>query len=332
MMKKNSALLITLLFVLFITGCGKSDDSVKTGLAVTNSIAKSTDAVDGQGIAEINTMIYAVTVDGAGKILKCVIDSVQTKAIFSDIGAIITPLDTEYKTKNELGDEYGMKLNSNIGREWDEQVASFAEYVIGKTAKEVAGIAVDEQAYPTGADLISSVTINVGDFKTGIQKAIENAKSIGSGDDDKLSIGTLTDIAKSVNAGDQPGNIQAYSYYAVTTTDANGIITGCILDGSQTNVSFDTSGKIISDLNTVFETKNELGDRYNMKLKSGIGKEWNEQAASFATYVVGKTASEVEGIAVDETKHATGADLTSYVTISVGEFQKTIRKALNGVK
>jgi hypothetical protein len=331
--KRLSVLLLGILLIsVMLTGCGNGNDSVKTGLAVVNSISNSTDAVDGEGVAEINTMIYAVTVDGAGKILKCAIDAVQTKAGFSDSGAVITPLDTMYKTKNELGDEYGMKSNSKIGREWNEQASSFAEYVVGKTAKEVSGIAVDDQTYPTGADLTSSVTIHIGDFITGVQKAIENAKNIGSGKDDKLGLAARTDIAKSVNAGDKPGYIQAYSFYAVTTTDANGKITGCILDGSQTNVNFDTTGKITSDLNAVFETKNELGDKYGMKSQSGIGKEWNEQAAAFAANVVGKTAAEVEGIAVDETKHATGADLISSVNISIGEFQETIIKAINGAK
>lgn len=332
-MKKLLALILVIMLMstVFI-GCGNTGNTVKTGLAVTNSIAKSTDAVDEAGLAEMDTMIYAVTVDNAGKIVKCVIDSVQTKVNFSDAGKITTPLDTVYKTKNELGDEYGMKANSGIGKEWNEQAASFAAYVIGKTASEVAGIAVDEATYPTGADLLSSVTIHIGDFKNGVQKAVENAKDIGSGKDDKLGLGVQTTIAKSTDAGDEAGLAQAYSFYSVTTTDANGVITGCIIDGSQTNVNFDAGGKITSDLNTIFKTKNELGDEYGMKSASGIGKEWYEEAAAFAAYVVGKTAAEVEGIAVDDTKHATGADLTSSVTVSIGGFQETIIKAVAGAK
>lgn len=332
-MKKLLALILVIMLMSTIfLGCGNTGDTVKTGLAVTNSIAKSTDAVDGVGLAEMDTMIYAVTVDNAGKIVKCVIDSVQTKVNFSDAGKITTPLDTVYKTKNELGDEYGMRASSGISKEWNEQATSFAEYVVGKTASEVAGIAVDEATYPTGADLTSSVTIHIGDFKNGVQKAVENVKDIGSGKDDKLGIGVQTTIAKSTDAGDAAGLAQAYSFYSVTTTDANGVITGCILNGSQTNVNFDASGKITSDLNTIFKTKNELGDEYGMKSASGIGKEWYEEAAAFAEYVVGKTATEVEGIAVDDTKHATGADLTSSVTVSIGGFQETIMKAVAGAK
>jgi hypothetical protein len=67
------------------------------------------------------------------------------------------------------------------------------------------------------------------------------------------------------------------------------VITSCIIDASQTNINFSKEGKITSDINAEFQTKNELGDAYGMKKASSIGKEWNEQANAFAQYVVGKT-------------------------------------------
>ena len=51
--------------------------------------------------------------------------------------------------------------------------ASFAAYVTGKTADEVAGIAVNEKTAPTDADLSSSVTIAIGGFQALIDKALE---------------------------------------------------------------------------------------------------------------------------------------------------------------
>ena len=64
-----------------------------------------------------------------------------------------------------------------------------------------------------------------------------------------------------------------------------------------------------------------------MKKQSGIKKEWNEQAEAFAAYVKGKTAAEVEGIAVNEATKPTGSDLTSSVTVSVGDLKAAIAKA-----
>lgn len=55
--------------------------------------------------------------------------------------------------------------------EWNEQAAAFAAYVTGKTAAEVAGIAVNEKSAPTDADLASTVTISIGDFLELIAKA-----------------------------------------------------------------------------------------------------------------------------------------------------------------
>jgi hypothetical protein len=56
--------------------------------------------------------------------------------------------------------------------EWNAQAASFANYITGKTAAEVAGIAVDAGTKPTGADLSSSVTIAIGGFQALIAKAL----------------------------------------------------------------------------------------------------------------------------------------------------------------
>ena len=59
----------------------------------------------------------------------------------------------------------------------------------------------------------------------------------------------------------------------------------------------------------------------------GAIAEWNEQAASFAAYITGKTVDEVANIAVDETTKTTDTDLLSSVTIKIGGFKKLIEKA-----
>ena len=334
-MKKVTAIILAVLLTAAIfAGCSSDGGAVKTGFAVISTIAKSTDATaDKAGLAEADSVLVAVTVDGAGKIVKCVIDSIQTKVNFSNTGKITTPLTTEVKTKNELGTEYGMKKASKLGKEWNEQAAALANYVVGKTVAEVKAIAVDDTKHPTGADLKSSVTMSIGDYIAGIEKAVANATDIGSKKTDKLGVDASTNIAKSTDAtADKAGLAQAYSIYAVTTTDASGKITACILDGSQTNVNFTTAGKITTALTATFKTKNELGTEYGMKKVSKIGKEWNEQAAAFAKYVIGKTSAQVAGITMDATKHATGTDLTSSVTVTVGDFITNIQAAIASAK
>ena len=104
------------------------------------------------------------------------------------------------------------------------------------------------------------------------------------------------------------------------------VITSCYIDSLQAKVSFGADGVITTDLTAPVQTKNELGEAYNMKLYGGAQYEWNEQAASFAAYVTGKTAADVAGIAVSEGKPA-DADLSATVTIAIGGFQALIAKA-----
>ncbi len=69
-----------------------------------------------------------------------------------------------------------------------------------------------------------------------------------------------------------------------------------------------------------------------MRKASSIDKEWNEQADFFAKYIVGKNLDEVKGIAVNEEGVPTEEDMTSSVTIHVGDFMTILEKAYNTAK
>ncbi len=302
-------------------------DAVKTGLAVISNASKSKDAGEEDGLAQADSVIVAVTVDKDGKIVKCIIDSAQTKINFSKTGEIITPLDAEFKTKNELKDEYGMKKASSIGKEWYEQAEALSEYVVGKTVDEVKGIAVNEKGAPADSELATSVTVSIGGYIEAIETAVSNAQNIGAQSGDRLGLGVTTNIKNSKNAGEGDGLAQAYSSYAVATFDGDGKVTSCIIEGSQVNVNFSKDGKITSDINASQPTKHELGDNYGMKKASSIGKEWYEQADALAQYVVGKTVQEVKGISVNEKGAPADSELAASVTVSIGGYIGLIEKA-----
>ncbi|NLA85698.1 MAG: hypothetical protein GX847_00120 [Clostridiales bacterium] len=306
-----------------------SPGSAKIGLAVITSLARSADAGEKDGLAQVDSTVAAVSVNSEGKILKCVIDAVQAQINFDDKGQLKTPLTTTFKTKNELGEEYGMKKASGIGREWSEQAEAFSSYVEGMTVDEVKDIKVDEQNYPTQTDLKGSVTISVGGYIEAIEKAVSTAQEGSAAESDRLSLGIVSDMGKSAGAsGDKQGLAQVYSTYAAVTQDAGGKITGCVFDASQSNVNFDVKGKTTSDLSEKPQTKNEMGESYGMKEASGIGKEWNEQASEFAKYVTGKTAVEITGIAIDDKGYPVSTDIKSSVTISIGGFLTALTKAV----
>lgn len=349
-MKKITSIVMSLVMcMLLLAGCGSNkntntnnnngttppaatEDTVKTGLGIVTSVASSTDAGEKDGLAEVDSIIAAVTVDKDGKIVKCVLDAAQTKINFSKEGKILTDLNSTIKTKQELKEEYGMKKASKIGKEWYEQANAFAEYVIGKTAAEVKGIAVTGEGKAADQDLSSSVTVHVGDFINAVVKAVGNAQDFGAKSGDKLGLGVNTSISDSKDAGDQDGLAQAYSYYTATTFDASGKITSCVIDSTQGKVNFSKDGKVTSDIKAEVQTKNELGENYGMKKASKIGKEWNEEAAAFGKYVIGKTVDEVKGIAVSDQGVPSGADLNTSVTIHISSFQDIIAAASNNAK
>lgn len=349
-MKKITSIVMSLVIcMLLFAGCGSNkntntnnnngttppagtEDTVKTGLGIVTSVASSTDAGEKDGLAEVDSIIAAVTVDKDGKIVKCVLDAAQTKINFSKEGKILTDLNSTIKTKQELKEEYGMKKASKIGKEWYEQANAFAEYVIGKTAAEVKGIAVTGEGKAADQDLSSSVTVHVGDFINAVVKAVGNAQDFGAKSGDKLGLGVNTSISDSKDAGDQDGLAQAYSYYTATTFDASGKITSCVIDSTQGKVNFSKDGKVTSDIKAEVQTKNELGENYGMKKASKIGKEWNEEAAAFGKYVIGKTVDEVKGIAVSDQGVPSGADLNTSVTIHISSFQDIIAAASNNAK
>ena len=330
-MKKLFALVMaTMLVAALFAGCGSATaGTVKTGLGVVTTVSGSKNAAaDAAGLAQGYSIIAGVTVDASGKIVACVIDAAQTKVNFDTAGVVTTALDTQYQTKNELGTGYGMLASSGIGKEWNEQAAAFAAYVVGKTLDEVKGIALDEEGRPTSADLTASVTVHVNDFIAAIEKAVNTATELGASASDKLSLGTVTSISGSKNAAaDAEGLVQVYSIYTALTLNDKGVISSCVLDASQAKVNFDATGTITSDITVPVQTKNELKEGYGMKANSGIGKEWYEQAASFAAYVTGKTAADVAGIALDEEGRPTSADLTASVTVHITDFLGAIAKA-----
>lgn len=309
-----------------------ASDSVKTGIAVVTGAIQSKEPGDKDGVALIDTSIIAVTVDKDGKIVKCQIDGVRAPINFSKTGKITTDIKTQFSSKNELGTNYGMKKASSIGKEWNEEATAFAQYATGKTVAQIKGIAVDEKGVPTFDELKTSVTISVTNYVNAIEKAVANAKDLGAKAGDKLGMGVVTTTGKSKDAGKEDGLAQSYSSFAAVTFDASGKITSCYIDGSLTNVNFNSQGKITSDITKFQPSKRELGEKYGMKKASSIGKEWFEEADALGKYVNGKTIDEVKGIAVNEKGVPTDTELASSVTLSIADFMKIIEKASTNAK
>ncbi len=353
-MKKLIALILTLTLLVSLTGCVGTtvvigectcpagshtepdpvvpfDGALKTGLSVSVNIADSTSATaDAAGAAKYDVTLAAVTVDDNGVIVSCVIDSIPATVNFDATGAITSDINANVLTKNELGESYGMVAWGGAIAEWDKQVAAVAKYAEGKTVEQLKNGDIDMTTGKAkdGTDLKSSATIYLAGYVYAIEAAVNNAKHLGAQAGDELVLATLNNTKSSTAAtAEKAGNAQLDADITVLTRK-DGKITSCYIDSVQAKIAFDATGTITTDLSAGVKTKNELGEGYGMKAWGGAIAEWNEQAAAFASYVTGKTAAEVAGIAITEATKPADADLSASVTIAIGGFQALIAKAM----
>ncbi len=146
-------------------------DTYGLGLVFAISGAHSKDAAaDADGTIEVNTTGCALTLGADGKIVAISFDVAQAKGTFTAAGVITSEKDVALRTKKELGDDYGMRAASPIGKEVGEQIDALEAWCIGKTPDEVASGAADD------ADLKAGCTIHVDDFLAALAKAAANAK------------------------------------------------------------------------------------------------------------------------------------------------------------
>lgn len=309
-----------------------AEGAVKTGLAVSTKLSDSVSATaEAAGAAKYDVTLAAVLVDDKGVIVDCVIDSIPATVNFDAQGQITSDLSMEIPTKNELGAAYNMVAYGGAIAEWDAQVAAVAKYAIGKTVDQLKNGDIDMVTGKAkdGTDLASSATIYLAGYVYAIEAAVNNAQHLGAQAGDQLVLATMNTVKSSASAtAEKAGTIQLDADITALTK-RDGKITSCYIDSLQAKISVDAAGQITTDLSAAVKTKNELGEGYGMVAWGGAKAEWNVQAAAFASYVTGKTAAEVAGIAITETtKPADGTDLASSVTISIGGFQALIAKAM----
>ena len=349
-MKKISAFLALVLVLSLLAGCAGTpviyytdctcpvgnhtqppvvaEGALKTGLYIAASAKDSTSAGEKDGEAKYDVTVVAVLVDDKGVIVDCIIDSIGASVKFGTNGAITSDITAPVLTKNELGYDYNMKTYGQAKYEWFEQAASFADYVTGKTLDQVKGIAVDAGTKPTGTDLNTTVTIAIGGFQAAVEGAVNAARHLGAQAGDELKLAMIPSLGSSTAAtADKAGNAQLDVDVTALTVKGD-VITSCFIDSLQGKVGFDATGKLTGDVSAPLQTKNMLGEGYGMKAWGNAKYEWNEQAASFAAYVTGKTLADIQGIAVDASTKPTGTDLNTTVTIAIGGFQALIAKAL----
>ena len=303
-----------------------AEGAVKTGLSVTASQSGESAAADANGVVTTDISLVAVTVNDNGVIESCAIDAVQGKVAFDQNGALAAE-PGDILSKNELGDDYGMRVASPIGKEWNEQAAHIAAYAVGKTVEELKTNAIDEAGMVKDADLASGATIYMGSFIWAIEAAVNNATHLGAQSGDQLVLTAISSSNGSTAASAEAEGSASVTSNIIAMTTNGEVITSCIIDAVQASAGFGADGQLVGEVGGDVLSKAQLGEAYGLKAYSGVGKEWDEQTAAFCEYVTGKTVEEAIGIALTETTAPADADLAASVSIAVGDFVNLVKKA-----
>ena len=142
-------------------------DTVKLGVEVDEMPQGlvGTDDKDAQVQAKITLAV--VTMDENARVTSAIGDMTEPELTVSADGTVSAPREPVY-TKNELGDRYGMRSASALGKEWYEHSAGWCSYLKGKNAVEIGKLSADG----TDADLKALCTISVTDLQKAVLKAM----------------------------------------------------------------------------------------------------------------------------------------------------------------
>lgn len=279
---------LCLAVALLLTGC-----AVGGGQPTENSyclgIGGDLGITVGESGGTVEATWAAVTLDGAGRIVRCDIDAFKF-----DVEAGKQP---DLRSKNEMKEDYGMVAWAGAEKEWYQQVDIFCRAVEGCTLEEVMSLQPGNEQ-----DLTTGCTIQLDPLQYAVAKAVQQATAQPVGAEDSLTLKLKAGVTESEGA-------YAVTIDAAAVTMADGKATGCMVDSIQGTLS--ATGTSQYD----HLTKRELGYDYGMAAVTGK-LEWFEQMDALQQEVLGKTAEQVAAIAVNG-KVDPSLDLASKATVYV---------------
>ena len=140
-------------------------DRVALGIEAVNGTSDITATDDKDVNAQVDVSIVALTTDTDRRVTSAIADMAEPALTVVSDGGVTAP--DLVKTKLELGEDYGMRGASALGKEWYEHSEGFCDALKGKTRTEIAGLSGGD------ADLKALCTIDI----TDLQKAALDALS-----------------------------------------------------------------------------------------------------------------------------------------------------------
>lgn len=329
MMKKLTVLIFVALIVLTACQSNGNNAKVNTSYAVgtyaTTIPMSNTDKVD-QEEAIFNTILATVIVNQDQEIVNLNIDVAET-SIAMDADApdkIILPAETV--TRKERKDAYGLKAESDIQKEWYQQIEALEGALIGRTIEEVKNFDLKEDGTVANVDLASSVSIRVSEFVEIVSKAMEVTQEV-TGEVTKIGSAVITHTSNNSTDNEEfEGEVAVESYIAHIVSDQDKKLLQVFVDVARNTLTYDQEGNWGTFTPTA--TYKVQRDELDMLEESSIDKEWYQQVEFLEDYLSGTTTTELNDIQLDEEGRPTSLDLVSDVTISINEIRQVIRKAI----
>ena len=300
----------------------------------------------------INLTVASVVLNSEGKIVECRIDAVYNgyNADYDNQEIYIN----NFKTKAELGYDYLMStygqstIGNNTVKEWFEQARAFEQWVVGKTANEVAHMEL--QTMPNGyiisadEDLLNAgCTIMITDFINAVVKACNDEQGMKFEANAPFTVGlgiNNMDNGSSISS-DDGASIKMISYIA-TSVIVNGKIVAALNDAAYTAVEFNIDGEVINDGSINFKTNRELKENHGMSNLhidnngDGICLEWYIQSNELSKYVVGMNESDLKNMRTQTVNgHTISADealLNAGCTIDITYLQDVLVESVTNAR
>ena len=326
-MKKVLCILLAVLMLsMALVACGETNKGpLKLGLGVYTTATATDATADTKGKAQAVTTVAAVLVDANGKIVKCLIDCVDSSVTYNTSGE--TDSSSWFKSKRWLGEEYGMVAYAGSEKEWFEQVDVFQKLCVGKTAAEVLALVVDGDK---GTDEVidAGCTITVNEMALAVEKAVKNAKDSTATASDTLRLGIDSvcerkDATQDTNAQIKfESNIVAFAVSNERKDDKRAISAACV-DCVALSFGATFEGVAVFDASKPVLTKREQGDAYGMVAYGGAKLEWYEQADILESFFVGLDPYDRDTFR-GEGRYGNEDVITAGCTIAVGDLINAI--------
>ena len=237
---------------------------------------------------KVTNITLALVYDAEGKIVAARFDSVEASVKVTD-GEITTS--NRLTTKVEKGDAY-----TGMSASWANEAAAFEQFLIGKTAAEVAALnfVVDgaDAGLVAGCTMKSSMPV----FQSLVAEAFAYERNVTFKTSETVTLGLAIDAKLTGDV--EEGAKLAADFAAVAV--AGGKVVASMIDSAEATFTFEYDEEAESYKASVSYkgSKNEQGDAYDAYKPMASGR-WYAQAQAFANTAVGKTVAELADLSTD---------------------------------